>query len=820
MKTLLRYLLIAFLLTAFLYGVNAQNTTWKKIKPSNTGIPGSLVRLLEFDHSGNLWVAARWPFWGEGGISKFDGTKWTAYSNVDSWMPSDIVNSVAFQQTGITWIGTDSGLIRFDGVNAVLFNMSNAPFPSNNILSVEIDGNGNVWFISKSVTTTAHAVIKYDGSNWTIYNSSNSGIPYFDITTLGIDQNNNIWVGTWALGIARFNGSQWTVYNSTNSGYNGGEVSDFAFAANGDVWVTSSGYGIYKFSNNTWQHIPGLPGNYSYSTVEIHPEGQIWFGTYNGLLVKYDGNSFVSFMYGNHLYSIDFDNSGNVWAAGLAGVKKYVGGVNTLTYNSSNTALTSFFVDAIDFQLNGTAWFATSMGGVCRFDGTVWSGFNPNNAGSQPWTFLNNSANDVFVDKQNGNIWVASNGVGYWNGTSWNIYTLTNSNIPDNDVEVVNKDLSGRIWIGTGGYGAAYFYGSVWTRLDFGPYSSNTINDIAVAPDGSIWFASDFGLHKTTDGTNYTSYFTSNSLLPSDYINTVTFEANGTMWIGSTEGLTRVTNNTWVTFNESNSGLPANFVSDIEASVTGIIWVSAHNTQTWPYYGGIAKYNGTTWTTYTPVNSPLSHLQVKKLKFDPAGNLWVSTYSEGLVKLLLGTNAPLPVTFFDFTGEKITDAVALKWSTSFDTKTEKFIIERAGINGGFEAIGSREASTSNQNVINYHFTDINPIVGKNYYRIKVIDIDDNISYSKTIMIEFYPGNPKLVLYPNPARNFIIMNFEGSNEDISIRIYDLNGKLVKQQMRRGQSDLQIDISALHPGTYILRAENSTTSLAQKFMKIAQ
>jgi ligand-binding sensor domain-containing protein len=815
MKTLLRYLLMIACLQLSILLVNAQNSAWKKIKPSNTGIPGSIVRLAKFDPSGNLWVAARWPFWGEGGISKFDGVKWTAYSNVDSWMPSDIVNSVAFGQNGITWIGTDSGLIRFDGTNAQLFNMNNAPFPSNNIFSIEIDGAGNIWFISKSVSTIAHAVIKYDGTNWTIYNSSNSGIPYFDITTLGIDQNNNVWVGTWALGIARFNGSTWTVYNNSNSGFNGGEVSGFAFAANGDVWVTSSGSGIYKFSNNVWQNVPALPGNHSYSTVEIHPNGTLWFGTYGGLLVESDGNSFTSYPYGNHLYTIDFDNSGNVWTGGLAYVKKYVNGQNTLTYNVYNTALTSFFVDAIDFQPNGVAWFATSMGGVCRLDAGVWSGFNPYNYGSQPWTFVNNSAEDIFVDKQNGKVWVGSNGVGYWDGTSWNIFTLANSNIPDNDVQIINKDLSGKIWIGTGGYGAAYFDGGAWTRLDFGTYLSNYINDIAIAPDGSIWFATNLGLHKTVDGINFTTYYTSNSQLPSDYINTIAFEANGTMWVGTSDGLVKVFNNTWVIYTESDSGLPADFVSDIEISQPGTIWVSAFNAQTWPYYGGIAKFDGTTWNTYTPANSPLSHMQVEKLKLDPSGALWISTYSEGLVKFIQPNSGPLPVDLFSFTAVKTGEKAVLNWKTASEHNTDLFIVERSG-GTGYIPIGTVDASGTSQSIRTYAFTDNGPLPGMNYYRLRINDLDGGYDYSNIVKLDFTKQDREFFVYPNPGTTAIRIHFNDQGIKCEVRIFDISGKLIRRQQSRNE-DL-IDVSGFKAGVYIVELYNGEKVYTQRFNKV--
>lgn len=130
---------------------NAQNSAWKIIKPTNTGITGELTLFAKFDPSYNLWVSARWPLWQEGGIAKFNGNYWTPYSTVDSWMPTEFVYSVDFQTDGVAWIGTDSGLIRFDGSSVQIYNMNNAPFPSNHITDVHVDGLGNIWCLSRSI---------------------------------------------------------------------------------------------------------------------------------------------------------------------------------------------------------------------------------------------------------------------------------------------------------------------------------------------------------------------------------------------------------------------------------------------------------------------------------------------------------------------------------------------------------------------------------------------------------------------------------------------------------------------------------------------
>lgn len=602
----------------------AQNPEWKTIKPSTTGIPGEQVNFAKFDPQYNLWVSARWPFWTEGGISKFDGIKWTTYSNVNSPIPSDWVNGVAFGANGVKWFATRNGLVKFDGTNWTVYNMSNAPFPDNKVNSVKIDRQGKVWIVVRALNTTAHGVLSFDGTNWTVY-TQNNGLPGWELTGMNIDSNNNVWVGTWHYGIAKFNGNTWTTYNNSN-GFTTGRVTGIAFDINGDVYATASTSGIFRFNGSSWS-LYHISKGQDFSTISINRNGVKWVGTYGGNLFKHDNGNWIPYNYGNHLYSIDFDQNDKVWAAGLADVKRLNDDGTFKTYNAYNTAMTSYFINAFAFQQNGDAWFATSMGGVCEFDGTVWNGFNPYNGGSQPWPIQHNSADDIMSDKQ-GNIWVASNGVGKWDGTGWTVFRTSNSNIPDDFVTALAQDSTNRIWMGTDGYGAAHYNGTVWTRRAFGgSYTSNTINAISVDRNGLVWFGTDYGLFKL-NGNTLTSYFSGNSGLPDNTVNGISFDQNNNVWIATAEGVAKFTGTQWTVYKET-SGIPADYVSSVDVGPTGDVWIAAHNTQLSPYYGGIARLSGSTWQKWTPNNSPLTHYQVEKIKFDRIGNLWISPYSEG-----------------------------------------------------------------------------------------------------------------------------------------------------------------------------------------------
>ncbi len=84
---------------------------WSLMRPSNTGIPGEEVRTIDFAPDGTIWVSARWPFWGEGGIGVLDRTTqvWSGWSNADPRtgepdLPTPLINDVAFDANGDVWL--------------------------------------------------------------------------------------------------------------------------------------------------------------------------------------------------------------------------------------------------------------------------------------------------------------------------------------------------------------------------------------------------------------------------------------------------------------------------------------------------------------------------------------------------------------------------------------------------------------------------------------------------------------------------------------------------------------------------------------------
>mgnify|MGYP000088199132 CR=1 FL=1 len=104
------------------------------------------VFTLTVAEDGDVWAGT----WG-GGVARFDGKIWTNYTTKDG-LAGNIVYSVAQDEKGGMWVGTNAGLSYFDGKDWHMFTKSDGLL-DNNIYSVAPSANGKVWVGSRSGVT-------------------------------------------------------------------------------------------------------------------------------------------------------------------------------------------------------------------------------------------------------------------------------------------------------------------------------------------------------------------------------------------------------------------------------------------------------------------------------------------------------------------------------------------------------------------------------------------------------------------------------------------------------------------------------------------
>ena len=190
---------------------------------------------------------------------------------------------------------------------------------------------------------------------------------------------------------------------------------------------------------------------------------------------------------------------------------------------------------------------------------------------------------------------------------------------------------------------------------------------------------------------------------------------------------------------------------------------------------------------------------------------------------------PLPLELISFTAKKkdIKDVIA-EWKTVSEQNVSHFEIEVAKGNtdyqgGQFVKIGEVLSPGNSNSERTYSFTDMESgKTGVRYYRLKIVDRDNTFVYSPVRPVVFN-SEIKWQVYPNPSNgtfNFIYQL--GQNEIATIRVYDVNGRQVKQMNLAGNGFVQkaqVDLKATRfaPGVYLLLAESGEKKYSIRLIK---
>ncbi|TDE11286.1 T9SS type A sorting domain-containing protein [Dyadobacter psychrotolerans] len=187
----------------------------------------------------------------------------------------------------------------------------------------------------------------------------------------------------------------------------------------------------------------------------------------------------------------------------------------------------------------------------------------------------------------------------------------------------------------------------------------------------------------------------------------------------------------------------------------------------------------------------------------PSGNLDPSNdfrYSPVFVSV------PLPVNLTDFKAFGENTSVNLSWSTTEETNSERFDIERSSTGRQWEVIGSVAAQGESKAQNEYYFTDKNPLNGNNYYRLKMIDSDQTFSYSRINQLSI--DNLKISVYPNPATDFILIETAELKSLRNIQLFDINGFIIYNSGEKITSS--IDVRNIKAGTHIIKIHKTDGS----------
>lgn len=187
--------------------------------------------------------------------------------------------------------------------------------------------------------------------------------------------------------------------------------------------------------------------------------------------------------------------------------------------------------------------------------------------------------------------------------------------------------------------------------------------------------------------------------------------------------------------------------------------------------------------------------------------------------------ATLPVALLHFRGEKTKSGNLLNWATGAELNNLGFEIEKSIDGKTFEKIGWQPTKAENgfsATKTEYSFLDEGSKHPGWYYRLKQVDADGRFSYSKTVFIAAVAVPGELMVFPNPAKQFIKIKFEAEvATEGDLVMTDVTGKTILQKhvpVSAGANEFQLNIDRLMRGVYYLKIElGGGKELLQKIVK---
>ena len=160
----------------------------------------------------------------------------------------------------------------------------------------------------------------------------------------------------------------------------------------------------------------------------------------------------------------------------------------------------------------------------------------------------------------------------------------------------------------------------------------------------------------------------------------------------------------------------------------------------------------------------------------------------------------LPVKLISFTARVEDNTVKLNWATSFEQDILNFIIERSSDGVKWDELASVNA-TNNLSGSQYQFIDKTTVVSKYYYRIKTVNRDISVEYSKAVAISINKTAAIFVTYNSFSNSLLVSSNKGLNR---VKVFSANGQLMQEDQVPDNNSItsEIRLKKLLPGVYLI------------------
>lgn len=243
---------------------------------SASTFPSDTLNVLHADPSGVLWIG------GERGVSMLDGDQWlnlsVATGLIAAGAPettSEEITAIDKDAQGRIWVGTHAGLSIWNG--DAFFNLTQANgLPSADITALQADASG-VW-----IGSNGGGLYRFEQNQLQLFTVDNARLPSNRITALAASEN-TLYVGT-DQGLAEFVDGAINLVAPLKDEI----VTAIAVGSGDEVWVGARDNGVFHLADGTWTHLTGVDGmpDRTITAIAVDRYGNTWIGGEAGGVVR------------------------------------------------------------------------------------------------------------------------------------------------------------------------------------------------------------------------------------------------------------------------------------------------------------------------------------------------------------------------------------------------------------------------------------------------------------------------------------------------------------------------------------------------------
>ena len=182
-----------------------------------------------------------------------------------------------------------------------------------------------------------------------------------------------------------------------------------------------------------------------------------------------------------------------------------------------------------------------------------------------------------------------------------------------------------------------------------------------------------------------------------------------------------------------------------------------------------------------------------------------SNYFYGITN---GSFTPLPVSIIDFKGIVKNDIISLNWTVADENDLTRYDIYSSTDGINFSLSGSVAATVPERGLKTYQFQDLSNKSALVYYRLKSINNDETGEWSSIVALHTTKTavNNTMKVYPNPATDFINLEFDGIDpSNFNVLVMDMSGKVVYKLdgVETAINQYTLPLNGIESGMYIVQ-----------------